>query len=116
MTGAAVGGTFVGIVIVVIVVLLMITIYVIYLRRMKRGNLKMSPPGRRQLQHEISLPYLVENKGYCSAVGSPRGPQILVLNAPAPADEDRTNLEIYNSLFDEEGTIFSNYDNGTPPN
>lgn len=54
----------------------------------------------------------MENEGYSTdTIRNSRGPQILVLNAPTPTGEDRTNFEIYNSLFDEEGIVISNYNN-----
>ena len=64
---------------------------------------------KRQIKHEISLPYLVENKGFTDGNMSPRGPRILVLDAPT-SDEDRTNLEFYNSLFDAEVAHTNHHD------
>lgn len=66
------------------------------------------------MKHEISLPYIVENKSFSNTLPSTRGPQILVLNATTP-DHERTNktLEVYNSLFDsEEVTDMNSYSNG----
>lgn len=116
ITGPAVGATLAVVLVVVVVLFGVILMYVyIHLRRSKVFKITSPKSGKRQLKHEISLPYLVENKGYSDADGSSRGPRILVLNAPIPVDEDRTNLEIYNSLFDEEGTSLSNHDNDTAP-
>ena len=54
----------------------------------------------------------MKKEGDCNdTIRNSRGPQILVLNAPTPTGEDRTNFEIYNSLFDEESIVLSNYNN-----
>jgi hypothetical protein len=76
---------------------------------------KATPSKKRQLAHEISLPYIVENKRFSNTLPSTRGPKILVLNATTPDSDSTMNrsLQIYNSLFDsEEVTDMNSYSNG----
>ena len=92
-------------------------VYLAHLRRSKPGtdaNVAILLK-KCQLAHEISLPYVVENKSFSDTLPNTRGPKILVLNATTP-DNDRTmnkSLQIYNSLFDsEEVTDVNSYSNG----
>lgn len=104
--GASVGGTASGILVLIVTILLIIALVYI-----GQGHLRQSAT-EHKLEHVISLPYSVEKQGGSNGtIRSSRGPQILVLNAPTPTGEDRTNLEIYNYLFDEEGIVLSNYNN-----
>ena len=102
--GAAAGAA-VTVLVVVIVIMSAITLSLFFLRRSKKSLsvTLQSPVQKRKIKHTISLPYLVENNGYKEGNTSPRGPRILVLNAPTP-DGDGTNLEFYNSLFEEGDT------------
>ncbi len=91
----------------------LICVYITYLRRSKGTDINITP-SRKHVKHEISLPYVVENKSFSDTLPNTRGPKILVLNATT-LDNDRTNknLEIYNSLFDsEEVTDMNSYSNG----
>ena len=114
--GAAAGAA-VTVLVVVIAIMSAITLSLFFLRRSKKSqsvNLR-SHTLKRKIEHTISLPYLVENSGCTEGNTSPRGPRILVLNAPTQ-DEEGTNLEFYNSLFDEgdmdnsphDGTVIYN--------
>ena len=104
--GASVGGTASGILVLILIILLIIALIYIGRSQPRQSSTK------HKLEHVISLPYSVEEQGNNTAtIRSSRGPQILVLNAPTPTGEDRTNFEIYNSLFDEEGIVLSNYNN-----
>ena len=105
--GAAVGGV-VGTLVVIILLVTLITCVTYWYLRSNRENFGAG----RRLKHEISMPYLV-NRGYCDSdeqhdtgTLSTRGPKILILNAPPP-NEDKTNLHIYNHLFDEDNTEFT---------
>ena len=94
----------------IILLVTLICVYITYLRRSKGKDIHVIIPSRKR--HKISLPYVVENKSYSNTLPNTRGPKILVLNAPAPdVDKDRTNLEVYNSLF-EEVTDLNGYSNG----
>ena len=92
----------------------LICVYITHLRRSKGTDTNATPSKKRQLKHEISLPYIVENKSFSDTLPNTRGPKILVLNATTP-DGERTNktLQVYNSLFDsEEVTDVNSYSNG----
>lgn len=118
ITGAAVGGTL-GILIITILLVTLICVYITHLRRAKgtdeNDHHHYSPSKKRQMKHEISLPYVVENKSFSNTLPNTRGPKILVLNATTPDNTDGTNknLEVYNSLFDsEEVAEMNSYTNG----
>ena len=97
-------------------ILIIICVYFVHLRRSKQGTdaNAATPSKKRQLRHEISLPYIVENKSFSDTLPNTHGPKILVLNATTP-DNDRAmnkSLQIYNSLFDsEEVTDVNSYSN-----
>lgn len=113
ITGASVGGTF-GILIITILLMTLICVYFVHLRRSKGTDKNDAPSRKRQLKHEISLPYIVENKRFSDTLPNTRGPKILVLNATTPdSNEMNKSLAIYNSLFDsEEVTDVNSYSNG----
>ena len=108
--GAAAAGATIGILAAVILVTLVVVLTLFHFRRSKRMSVNLTALSpKRQVEHTISAPYLVENNGFTDGNTSPKGPRVLVLNAPT-SNGDGTNLEIYNSLFDEDDTNVNIYD------